>query len=214
MIMASIIPTQRHIRASAAYNHCMQARSVAIGIFIGAVLFSALSVAIAWTGPAAAPPDGNVDAPLNVGSADQVKNAGLSLNALAVFGNAILSGTSRYLNFGTSAGSSGYGIRDNAGTMEFKNSGGTWGSFLSSTGVSSITFTDGTTQTTAPAAGGITEVTTTSGSGAGYGFASCPAGYYRVGCSSTASGGAQPSGSNGCQCNGTSYITCFAYCAK
>jgi hypothetical protein len=34
---------------------------------------------------------------------------------------------SSYLNFGTTLGSSGYGMRDNAGTIEFKNSGGSWG---------------------------------------------------------------------------------------
>lgn len=33
---------------------------------------------------------------------------------------------SYYLNFGATLGTSGYGIRDNGGTMEFKNSGGTW----------------------------------------------------------------------------------------
>lgn len=32
-----------------------------------------------------------------------------------------------YLNWGDTDGSSGYGIRDNSGTIEFKNSGGTWG---------------------------------------------------------------------------------------
>jgi hypothetical protein len=31
-----------------------------------------------------------------------------------------------YINFGTTAGFSGYGLRDNSGTMEFKNSGGAW----------------------------------------------------------------------------------------
>lgn len=34
--------------------------------------------------------------------------------------------SSGYLNFSTTAGTSGYGIRDNAGTMQFKNSGGSW----------------------------------------------------------------------------------------
>jgi alpha-tubulin suppressor-like RCC1 family protein len=38
----------------------------------------------------------------------------------------ILQAASAYHNFGTTVGSSGYGIRDNAGTMEFKNSGGGW----------------------------------------------------------------------------------------
>jgi photosystem II stability/assembly factor-like uncharacterized protein len=35
-----------------------------------------------------------------------------------------LAGT--YLNWGTTRGAGGYGLRDNAGTMEAKNSGGTW----------------------------------------------------------------------------------------
>lgn len=104
----------------------MHARTFGAGILVGAVLFTGLSIAIAWTGPMSAPPNGNVAAPINTGTANQVKDAGLSVDALAVFGNSILSGTSRYLNFGTTVGTSGYGIRDNAGTMEFKNSGGAW----------------------------------------------------------------------------------------
>jgi hypothetical protein len=81
----------------------------------------------AWTGPTATPPDGNVSAPLNVGTTDQVKDGGLGVDSLAVFGNTILSGTGgSYLNFGSSAGSGGYGIRDNGGALEFKNSGGSW----------------------------------------------------------------------------------------
>ncbi len=101
---------------------------------VTATLFLGLSRAYAWTGPSAAPPNSNVSAPINVGTVDQVKNAGLSLNALAVFGNTILSGSSRYLNFGTTAGSGGYGIRDNAGTMQFKNSAGSWTAFGSGSG--------------------------------------------------------------------------------
>jgi hypothetical protein len=41
--------------------------------------------------------------------------------------------TNGYLNFGSTLGTSGYGIRDNAGTIEYKNSGGSW-STLSSLG--------------------------------------------------------------------------------
>ncbi len=47
----------------------------------------------AWTGPSQSPPNGNVSPPVNVGTTDQVKNAGLSVNALAVFGNSSLTGT-------------------------------------------------------------------------------------------------------------------------
>ncbi len=40
--------------------------------------------------------------------------------------NVLIQGTNRYLNFGTFSGVSGYGFRDNGGSMEFKNSGGSW----------------------------------------------------------------------------------------
>jgi hypothetical protein len=104
----------------------MHPKSLAVGIGIGAVIFTGVSVVFAWTGPSSAPPNGNASAPVNVSSIDQVKNGGLGINSLAVFGNAILSGASHYLNFGSTAGSVGYGFRDNAGTMEFKSSGGAW----------------------------------------------------------------------------------------
>ncbi len=82
-------------------------------------------MALAWTGPGASPPSGNVSAPINVGSVDQVKNANIGVNGLAVFGNSLLQ-TSSYLNWGVTAGTTGYGIWDNAGTLNFKNSGGSW----------------------------------------------------------------------------------------
>ncbi len=96
--------------------------------FIGFLLFA--GVAFSWTGPSAAAPSGNVAAPVNVGTTNQVKDASLGVNGLAVFGNSILQASS-YLNWGTTSGSSGYGIRDNAGTLEFKNSGGSWASIQS-----------------------------------------------------------------------------------
>jgi hypothetical protein len=130
-----------------------------LGFALGAIVFIGASIVIAWTGPSSAPPDGNVDAPLNVGTTDQIKNGGLGVNALAVFGNAIVSGVSRYLNFGTTVGTAGYGIRDNNGIMEFKDSGGAWQSATSTiqsffaagstNAISQIKFADGTTQTTA-----------------------------------------------------------------
>lgn len=191
------------------------------GFALGAAFFIATSIVLAWTGPPSAPPSGNVSAPINVGTVDQVKNAGLGINALAVFGNAILSGTSRYLNFGTipdeQPPSSGYGIRDNAGTMELKNSGGGWASLLSaSTTFSQITFADGTTQTTA--AGSATSGTVgggCSGNGSGWGNGSgcsatscsssvigtCSAGYtpYKIEPGSYSCAG----GNTNCGCGGT-----------
>lgn len=88
------------------------------------------SAAAAWTGPTGNPPSGNVSAPINVGTTNQLKNGNLGVNGLAVFGNSILQGGS-YLNWGSTAGSGGYGMRDNAGTLEFKNAGGSWGSLQS-----------------------------------------------------------------------------------
>jgi len=41
----------------------------------------------------------------------------------------MLSAASVYHNFGTTIGTTGYGFRDNAGTMEYKNSGGSWTAF-------------------------------------------------------------------------------------
>ena len=82
-----------------------------IGGIVGTIF--ATFIALAWTGPTSAPPNGNVAAPINVGTTDQIKNGGLGLDALAVFGNAILSGPSiTYFNFGGAAARSGYGIRD------------------------------------------------------------------------------------------------------
>jgi hypothetical protein len=80
-----------------------------IGGIIGTVFASA--IALAWTGPTSGAPNGNVSPPINVGATDQVKNAGLALNSLAVFGNSILSGPSiTYLNFGSVAQAVDYGI--------------------------------------------------------------------------------------------------------
>jgi hypothetical protein len=38
----------------------------------------------------------------------------------------LIYGSNKYVNFGSTYGTSGYGIRDNSGTIEFKNSGGSW----------------------------------------------------------------------------------------
>lgn len=111
-----------------------RAVAVSLTILTLAVLSGGM-VVNAWTGPTATPPSGNVAAPINVGTTDQVKNAGLGVNALTVFGNSLFggsAGSNAYLNFGViptpGDPSSGYGIRDQAGILEFKNSGGTWAS--------------------------------------------------------------------------------------
>jgi hypothetical protein len=104
-------------------------RFLSAGIF-GVVLFSIASIALSWTGPSEAPTGGNVAAPVNVGPTAQTKSGVLGVDGLAVFGNTLLSGTSRYLNFGTiptpSDPSTGYGLRDSDGTLQYKNNGGNW----------------------------------------------------------------------------------------
>ncbi len=54
--------------------------------------FSVSYVFAAWSGPTATPPDGNTDAPVNVGIVDQIKDAGLGVNVLSVFGRGLFSG--------------------------------------------------------------------------------------------------------------------------
>ncbi|MAZ29913.1 hypothetical protein CL655_01385 [bacterium] len=46
-----------------------------------------------WTEPGSNPPNDNAEAPINTGATDQVKNAGLSVDALAVFGDTLVTGT-------------------------------------------------------------------------------------------------------------------------
>lgn len=48
--------------------------------------------------------------------------------------NVLINGLSKYINFNSTVGSGGYGFRDNAGTMEFKDSGGSWAAFGTGSG--------------------------------------------------------------------------------
>ena len=146
--------------ALSCYNSVIVKKRSALIALSGALVGSALSsmVALAWTGPTGTPPSNNVPAPINVGSTNQVKSANIAVNGLAVFGNSLLQASS-YLNWGVTAGTSGYGIRDNAGTLEFKASAGLWQNipsiitayFASGSNnlVGQVKFSDGTTQTTA-----------------------------------------------------------------
>jgi hypothetical protein len=60
---------------------------------------------------------------------------GISLDSIGSLFTAstdlLFSGSNRYLNFGSATSSDGYGIRDNSGTLELKNSGGSWSSLAS-----------------------------------------------------------------------------------
>ncbi|MES2668197.1 MAG: tail fiber domain-containing protein, partial [Patescibacteria group bacterium] len=64
---------------------------------------------------------------LSVGSGGNVAiSTSTALAKLAVYGDLLLEGGDRYLNFGTESGTTGYGFRDNAGTIQVKNLAGSW----------------------------------------------------------------------------------------
>jgi uncharacterized protein (TIGR02145 family) len=71
--------------------------------------FSVSYVFAAWSGPTATPPDGNTDAPVNVGIVDQIKDAGLGVNALSVFGRGLFSGEVQIGSTGLVCDSNVYG---------------------------------------------------------------------------------------------------------
>jgi hypothetical protein len=87
--------------------------------------------------------------------ADSAGTAGLTVRDDGIVGLR----ASSYLNFGSTDGATGYGIRDNAGTMEYKNSAGSWtalsagggggmaiGGSVTSATAGSILFADGSGQ--------------------------------------------------------------------
>jgi hypothetical protein len=60
-------------------------------------LFVGIPMVFAWTAPKAIPPAQNTPAPINVGNIDQIKEASLGLNGLAVFGRGLYSRSSSYV---------------------------------------------------------------------------------------------------------------------
>lgn len=68
----------------------------------------------------------------------------------------LINGANHYINFNTVTGASGYGIRDNAGTIECKNSGGSWAACAGGGGGSG-------TVTSVDVSGGSTGFTTSGG---------------------------------------------------
>jgi hypothetical protein len=62
----------------------------------------------------------------NVGIGNEDPDYKLDVSGVGRFTQGLLLDASQYLNFGSTTGSTGYGIRDNSGTIEYKNSGGAW----------------------------------------------------------------------------------------
>ena len=76
-------------------------------------LFLAGFVAYAWTEPASAPPGGNVDPPINTGSASQVKAGALGIGGvLQAFSNLIVNGK---VGIGTASNSQLLNLKSSAG---------------------------------------------------------------------------------------------------
>jgi uncharacterized protein (TIGR02145 family) len=76
------------------YNKHMQ-KTLTKTLILAVVLTAALGVNYlfaAWTGPTQDPTDGNTDTPVHIGTTDQVKDGGLSLDALSVFGGGYFQG--------------------------------------------------------------------------------------------------------------------------
>lgn len=69
--------------------------------------------------------------------------------------NLLIYGLNHYINFGTVTGVNGYGVRDNGGTIECKNSGGSWAACSGGGGTGTVTSVD--------VSGGTTGLTTSGG---------------------------------------------------
>lgn len=67
-----------------------------VGSMILFVLLGFAGFVSAWTNPASAPPNGNVSAPVNIGTTAQVKSGGLSLTALSVYGATLMQANTLY----------------------------------------------------------------------------------------------------------------------
>ena len=96
----------------------------------------------AWTGPTQTPPAGNTSTPVHVGTTDQVKNGGLSVDALSVFGGGYFQGNLD-IDGGIEIGDT---VNETAGTIRWTGAdfqgymGGAWVS-LTGAGLACTSFT-------------------------------------------------------------------------
>lgn len=67
-----------YMNRTSAFSIGVAFSAVAIGVMLAVPVF-------AWTGPTQSAPSGNVTAPINVGTSDQVKDGGLSVTGLSVY---------------------------------------------------------------------------------------------------------------------------------
>jgi hypothetical protein len=76
-------------------------KSIALILGVLAMSFLVGYLVLAWTEPTTTPPGGNVPAPLNVGSVDQIKSGGLSVGAFISRFGTILARDSGNVGIGT-----------------------------------------------------------------------------------------------------------------
>lgn len=174
--------------------------------------FACFTLAFSWTGPSGSPPNSNVSAPVNVGTASQVKNGALSVNGLSVYGSQYVQTS---LGIGTVApdGWTLYSVGNTYTSGQNRADGGfcIGGSCVTSFGATAQTYASGSC--TAAASGGTCTA-----------YASCPSGYVRSGCSVKGHWGlhsdSYPYSTGSCACQvlnvgGSSQsITCYSYCVK
>ena len=86
-----------------------------IAIFVGLLVVAGISFAAPWVGPTASPPDGNADAPINVGPLAQIKTGGwLSLGNLISRGATLLARDGGNVGIGLGITSAGDPVLPNA----------------------------------------------------------------------------------------------------
>ncbi|MBL7045173.1 MAG: hypothetical protein ISR98_01055, partial [Parcubacteria group bacterium] len=112
-------------------------------LILGIVLTTALGVNYlfaAWTGPTQNPTGGNTSTPVHIGTTDQVKDGGLSVDALSVFGSQYVQGT---IQVGNSS------VTPQEGTIRFTGAdlevfmGGSWTSLTGAAlGCTAFTYSD------------------------------------------------------------------------
>lgn len=111
------------------------------------------AIAQSWTSPTATPPSGNVSAPLNVSSSNQIKSGGISVGSISVTGGAYIAGS---LGVGTSSPAfklSVVGDVNLTGALRVNGIAGAAGQVLQSTGsglawVSTSTLSAGSSSST------------------------------------------------------------------
>lgn len=119
-----------------------------VSIIVSIVLFAAVPVVFAWDAPKSTPPSGNAPAPITVSDKDQIKDGGLGLKSLAVFGQAAINdvkGVSYDMSIGNRKNLA-LGVNGRIGADEICDKDGNYCIKISSLGGGNTTINNSTTQ--------------------------------------------------------------------